>query len=75
MSKNTIDKYTLLPSTQLYENYDEVVDPATLCKMLHVGKNTIYHLLATKEIPSIYIGRKIKIRKIDVIQFWNNHLR
>lgn len=35
--------------------------PTEVAQMLSIGKSTIYELLATGEIPSIRIGRSIRI--------------
>ncbi|MFD9692474.1 helix-turn-helix domain-containing protein [Kitasatospora sp. NPDC059088] len=35
-------------------------------KMLHIGRSTLYQLLAEKELTSIKIGRSRRIRPADV---------
>ncbi len=38
-----------------------LIKPMEAARMLSIGKTTIYELLATGEIPSIHIGRSIRI--------------
>ncbi len=44
------------------ENIEKLlIKPMEAAKMLSIGKTTIYELLATGEIPSVRIGRSIRI--------------
>ena len=43
--------------------YNDILSVKELCELLHIGKNTAYRLLRSKEIKSIKIGRVYKIPK------------
>ncbi len=43
--------------------YNDILSVKELCEILHIGKNTAYRLLRSKEIKSIQIGRVYKIPK------------
>jgi excisionase family DNA binding protein len=51
----------------------EVLTVRELQKMLKLGRNKTYELLRSKEIPSIRIGRQIRIRNIDITSYLNTN--
>ncbi|NLK38574.1 MAG: helix-turn-helix domain-containing protein [Epulopiscium sp.] len=53
----------------MFEKYDDIVDVATVCKMLKIGKTSCYELIKTNKIKSFKIKNKILIAKIGVINF------
>lgn len=53
----------------MLNNYNDVLTVQDLREILHVGKNLIYTLLSTGEIPSRRIGRKYIIPKNGLIDF------
>ena len=54
----------------MFENYPDVVEVDTLCKMLGgISRKTAYHLLTSQKIKSIRIGRTYKIPKVCVIEY------
>ncbi|KAF5070260.1 hypothetical protein DSECCO2_223960 [anaerobic digester metagenome] len=59
----------------MFENYDDVVDVSTVCKMLKIGKTSCYELVKENKIKSFKIKNKILIAKQDVITFVENERR
>ncbi|MGE4213764.1 MAG: helix-turn-helix domain-containing protein [Anaerotignaceae bacterium] len=53
----------------MFEKFDDIVDVATICKMLKIGKTSAYELVKENKIKSFKIRNKILIAKIDVINF------
>lgn len=47
----------------MFSGYNDILSVKDLCEALHIGKNTAYRLLRSKEIKSIKIGRVYKIPK------------
>ncbi|WP_081820357.1 helix-turn-helix domain-containing protein [Robinsoniella sp. KNHs210] len=56
----------------MFNDFPDVVDVTTLCKMLKIEKKSAYNLLHKKQIPYKKIGRLYKIRKDAVIEFMNS---
>ena len=57
----------------MFEKYDEIVSLEELKTMLHIGKNSAYQLLSTKQIKSTRMNDtgKYIIPKESVINFVN----
>lgn len=53
----------------MFKNFPDVVDIKDLMKMLHIGRNLAYRLVADKVIPSRKVGRTYLISKIAVINY------
>lgn len=53
----------------MFREYPDVVTPADLQKMLHIGRNAVYKLLGNNLIDNIRIGKKYIIPKINVIKY------
>lgn len=50
-----------------YEN--EIMLPDEVCEVLHIGKNTLYKLLNSRELIGYRTGRNWKIPKRSVINY------
>lgn len=51
--------------------YDEMPDLMTVdevCRLLRLSKNTVYDMIRGKEIPSIKVGRQIRVPKRALIE-------
>jgi excisionase family DNA binding protein len=48
----------------------KILEAAEILKM---GKSTVYKLVSTKELPSIRIGRMIRISREDIDKFLSDH--
>lgn len=59
----------------MFENYDDVVDVSTVCKMLKIGETSCYVLVKENKLKSFKIKNKILIVKQDVIDFIENERR
>lgn len=55
----------------IFTNFKDVVKVKDLQKMLGIGRNTAYELIATNKIKSIKSGNLILIPKQNVIDFLN----
>ena len=55
----------------IFTNFKDVVKVKDLQKMLGIGRNTAYELIATNKINSIKSGNLILIPKQNVIDFLN----
>ena len=63
--------YTNLNIQNIFTNFKDVVKVKDLQKMLGIGRNTAYELIATNKIKSIKSGNLILIPKQNVIDFLN----
>lgn len=54
----------------MLEKYKDVISVDELCEILHIGRNTVYKMLRSQEIPNIRIGsKKYIIPKKGVISY------
>jgi len=51
------------------KEYEDVLRPEDLQKILHIGRSTIYKYLADGEIKSIRIGNQYRIPKMYLYDF------
>ncbi len=58
-----------MEKTQLLADYEDVLRPEDVQRILHVGRNTVYKYLADGKIPSIRIGTQYRIPKRSLIDF------
>ena len=54
---------------KIFKEYPDIVTVEQLQKMLKIGRNTAYNLLAEKKIKAKKIGRICIIPKSDIIKF------
>ena len=64
---------TKLNETNIFKNYPDIVQVKDLQKMLGIGRNSAYELIANKSITSIKSGNKILIPKQCVIDYLNEN--
>ena len=57
------------PRTTMFSNFNDIVTVPDLAAMLNVGRNTAYELVSAGIVPSIKIGRQIRISKQAVIDY------
>lgn len=50
-----------------------LADAETVAKFLFMPRNEIYKLVATGELPAVRVGRRIRFRPEDVLQFVDDH--
>jgi excisionase family DNA binding protein len=53
----------------LFSEYADVISVWELAKMLKIGRNTAYELIRSGSIPSVRIGRQIRVSKQAVIEY------
>lgn len=51
------------------KDYDDVLLPEQVQKVLHAGRNTIYSYLADGTIKSIKVGNRYKIPKLYLFEY------
>ena len=61
-----------LNTKNIFTNFADVIKVKDLQKMLGIGRNTAYELIATNKIKSVKSGNLILIPKQSVIDFLNN---
>ena len=57
--------------SSLFSEYADVISVWELAKMLKIGRNTAYELVRSGSIPSVRIGRQIRVSKQSVIEYLN----
>ncbi len=55
--------------THMLSEYNDILLPEDVQKILHTGRNTVYSYLADGRIKSLKVGGKYKIPKIYLLQF------
>lgn len=55
--------------TQMLTEYNDVLLPEDVQKILHTGRNTVYNYLSEGKIRSLKIGGKYKIPKLYLLEF------
>ena len=55
--------------TQMLTEYNDVLLPEDVQKILHTGRNTVYNYLSEGKIRSLKIGGKYKIPKLYLLAF------
>lgn len=48
---------------------DEVIDVQAVARLLHVGRNTVYALVARNQIPHRRLGKQIRFHQATVMQW------
>lgn len=61
-----------LNTQNIFINFADVVKVKDLQKMLGIGRNLAYELIATNQIKSIKSGNLILIPKQNIINYLNN---
>lgn len=54
---------------------EQMMTPRDVAKLLNVSLRMVYIWLARKDIPSIKIGRVVRIRKSELEAFLDGHSR
>ena len=60
-----------LNTKNIFTTFKDVVKVKDLQKMLGIGRNLAYELIATKQIKSIKSGNRILIPKQNIIDYLN----
>ena len=53
----------------VFSQYGDIVTVGELAKMLKIGRNTAYELVRSGQIPSVKIGRQIRVPKQAVVAY------
>ncbi|MCR5776263.1 MAG: helix-turn-helix domain-containing protein [Lachnospiraceae bacterium] len=54
---------------QLLKDYNDILLPEDVQKILQTGRNTVYNYLAEGKIKSLKIGGKYRIPKLYLLEF------
>ncbi|MCR4744591.1 MAG: helix-turn-helix domain-containing protein [Lachnospiraceae bacterium] len=55
--------------TQILKDYNDILLPEDVQKILQTGRNTVYNYLAEGKIKSLKIGGKYRIPKLYLLEF------
>ena len=55
--------------SQMLAEYNDILLPEDVQKILQTGRNTVYHYLAEGKIRSMKIGGKYRIPKLYLLEF------
>lgn len=55
--------------SKMLEEYNDVLLPEDVQKILHTGRNTVYKYLADGTIRSLMIGGRYRIPKVYLLEF------
>lgn len=55
----------------MFEQFPDVLTVKQVADLLHVGRNTAYQLVRSGAIPSVIIGRQIRVSKASIVEFIN----
>jgi len=58
-----------MSNASLFAQYDDIVTVEQLADMLKIGRNTAYELVRAGLIPSVRVGRSIRIPKQGIIDY------
>ncbi len=53
----------------IFDSLPELITVPELAKCLRIGKNKAYELITSGVIPSIKIGRQLRVLKRDIISY------
>ena len=56
-------------NSNVITEYPDVLTPEDVMEFLSIGRNTVYNILKTGELPSIKIGKQYRIPKRYVLQY------
>jgi hypothetical protein len=54
---------------EVLKEYNDILLPEDVQKILHTGRNSVYGCLARGDIKSIKVGKKYKIPKLNLLEF------
>ncbi len=54
------------PDDQSSDGPERLLKPAEVSEMLQISRSQAYHLMQTGEIPSIRVGRAVRVRRSDL---------
>ena len=57
---------------KMFKDYPDAISVKELQQMLGIGKNLAYNLVNNNSIPSVKIGRKIIMAKVNIIEYLVN---
>lgn len=58
-----------MEQSDFLKDYNDILLPEDIQKILHIGRNAVYTSLANGRIRSIRIGKKYRIPKLYLLEF------
>ena len=55
----------------MLDEYDDVLNAEDICKILNIGRNTVYKLLNDGKVQAVRCGRNWRISKQAIIDYIN----
>jgi excisionase family DNA binding protein len=71
--ENITEEATLRPQQEQQRGSVQLLSIPQLCQELGMGKSWIYRRLRSGEIPSVRLGRTIKVRRDDLDRYLESH--
>jgi len=62
MNENTSTQQTMI-------NNDRLLKPNEIAALLNISQSFVYHLLQTGAIPAVRLGKVVRIRPADLVEF------
>lgn len=64
----TSDKVT---APQQFINTDKLLKASEVAKILQISRSMVYRMISRNEIPTIHIGKTVRVRRVDLDEFIN----
>ena len=58
----------IISYSEILKEYPDILTPDDVKKILNIGRNKVYELLADKTIPSLRFGAKYRIPKLSLLE-------
>ena len=58
----------IISYSEIMKDYPDILTPDDVKKILNIGRNNVYKLLADRTIPSLRIGVKYRIPKLSLLE-------
>jgi excisionase family DNA binding protein len=71
--ESLFEEATLRPQEQEQRGGVQLLSIPQLCQELGMGKSWVYRRLRSGEIPSVRLGRSIKVRRDDLEEYLEKH--
>lgn len=57
--------------SEMLKEYNDVLTPEEVQKILRVGRNTVYSYLSKGILPSVRVAKQYRVSKLAVLKFLN----
>ena len=60
-------------SYQLFDDLPDILDARQIALALRISRASAYNLLSSADFPTLHIGKRKLVMKVDLIQWLKNH--